>query len=321
LDVIQKAFTAQMPTALGSDLRTVAHPLQGRIIGRAKTGLQLILTAVGVVLFIGCVNITNLLLVRFSSRRRELAVRSAIGASRWRLMRQMIVESLTLSAVGGACGALIAYGAIRVILALAPADVPRLDEVHLGARTVIFTLIISTIAGLVIGVSPAWQFGKADAGDAMACGRRSTTSRGTGRLRVVLVGTQVALSAVCLIAAGLLLRSLVDLLGVDRGFETNRIVTVDVNPPLSRYLTPQNRVAFVRTALDRLKVLPGVLDVAMANMLPLAGEGGNSALSMPSSSVPLFEHALGNIRTVNSDYFWTMGMSLQTCRLFTDAHQ
>src|SRR5262249_49174804 len=143
--------------------------------------------------------------------------------------------------------------------------------------------------------------------------------RGTGRLRFVLVGTQVALSAVCLIAAGLLLRSLVDLLGVDRGFETNRIVTVDVNPPLSRYLTPQNRVAFVRTALDRLKVLPGVLDVAMANMLPLAGEGGNSALSMPSSSVPLFEHALGNIRTVNSDYFRTMGMSLQAGRVFSDA--
>jgi putative ABC transport system permease protein len=321
LDSIQKNFSAGMPNALGPDLRTQVHPLQSRIVGRAKTGLQLMLTAVGVVLFIGCVNITNLLLARFSARRRELAVRSAIGASRWRLIRQMIVESLTLSAVGGACGVLIAYGAIRIILALAPADVPRLDEVLIGARTVIFTLIISTIAGLVIGVSPAWQFGNADAGDAMASGRRSTASRGTGRLRFVLVSVQVALSAVCLIAAGLLLHSLVNLLNVDRGFDTNHIMTVGVNLPISRYPTPQKRVAFVRTALDRLKVLPGVINVAAANMLPLAGEGGNSALSMPGSSMPLFEHALGNIRTVSGDYFRTMGMSLQAGRLFSDADQ
>src|SRR4029434_2133726 len=232
----------------------------------------------------------------------------------------MIVESLTLSAVGGACGVLIAYGAIRLILALAPADVPRLDELHVDARTVMFTLIISTIAGLVIGVSPAWQFGKADAGDAVAS-RMPTASRGTGRLRFVLVSAQVALSAVCLMTAGLLLQSLVNLLNVERGFDTNHIMTVGVNLPISRYPTPGKRVEFVRTALDHLKVLPGAIDVAAANMLPLAGEGGNSALSIPGTSVPLFEHALGNIRTVNSDYFRTMGMSLQAGRFFSDADQ
>jgi putative ABC transport system permease protein len=321
LDAVQKDFSAQMPKSVGPDLRSQVLPLQDRIVGRANTGLELMLGAVAVVLFIGCVNITNLLLARLSSRRRELAVRSAIGASRWRLRRQMIVESLTLSAVGGACGVLIAYAAIRLILALAPADVPRLDEVHVDTRTLIFALIISTIAGLVIGVSPAWQFGNADAGEAMASGTRTTASRGTGRLRFVLVSAQVALSAVCLIAAGLLLQSLLNLLHADRGFDTHHIMTVGVNPPMNRYPTPGTRVAFVRTALDRLKVLPGVVDVAAANMLPLAGEGGNAALSMPVTSVPLFEHALGNIRTVNSDYFRTMGLSLQAGRLFTDADQ
>jgi putative ABC transport system permease protein len=321
LDAIQKDFSARMPKALGPDLRSRVLPLQDRIVGRTQTGLELMLMAVGVVLFIGCVNITNLLLARFSTRRRELALRSAIGASRWRLIRQMFVESLTLSAVGGFCGVLIAYAGIRLILALAPADVPRLDEVQLDTRTVLFALIISTIAGLVIGVSPAWQFGDANAREAMASGIRSSASRGAGRLRFVLVSAQVALSAMCLIVAGLLLQSLVNLLNVDRGFETNRIVTVGVNPPISRYPTPQKRVAFVRTTLDRLKVLPGVIDVAAANMLPLAGEGGNSALSIPGSSVPLFEHALGNIRTVNSDYFRTMGMSIQAGRLFSDADQ
>jgi putative ABC transport system permease protein len=231
----------------------------------------------------------------------------------------MIVESLTLSAVGGACGVVIALGATRLIVALAPADLPRLDEVHVDARAVIFTLIVSTIAGLVIAVSPAWHCGNADAGEAMASGKRSTASRGTGRLRFVLVSAQVALSAVCLMVAGLLLHSLVNLLNADRGFETHHILTAGVNLPISRYPALQQRVAFVRTALDRLKVLPGAIDVAAANKLPLSGEGGNSALSIPGTSVPLFEHALGDIRTVSSDYFRTMGMSLQAGRLFNDA--
>jgi predicted permease len=318
LDAVQKDFSVQMPKSVGPDLRSKVLPLQDRIVGRAKTGLNLMLTAVGVVLFIGCVNITNLLLARLSSRRRELAVRSAIGASRWRLIRQMIVESLTLSAVGGACGMLIAYGAIRLILMIAPADVPRLDEVHVDARTLMFTLIISSIAGLVIGLSPAWRSGNTDAGEAMAS-RMPTASRGSGRARFVLVSAQVALSAMCLIAAGLLLHSLVNVLNVDRGFDTNHTMTVGVNLPISRYPTPEKRVEFVRTALDRLKAVPGAIDVASANMLPLAGEGGNAALSMPGTSVPLFERALANIRTVNSDYSRTMGMSLQAGRFFNDA--
>jgi putative ABC transport system permease protein len=277
--------------------------------------------AVGIVLLIGCVNITSLLLARLSSRRRELAVRSVLGASRWRLKRQMIVESLTLSAVGGACGMLVAYLGIRSILALAPADLPRLDEVHIDVPTIVFALAISTIAGLVIGVSPASQLGRADVGKALASGMRSTASRGTGRLRFALVSAQVALSAICLIAAGLLLQSLLNLLNVDRGFDTNHIITAGVSLPNSRYPTPESRVAFVRTALDRLRVLPGVTDAAAANMLPLAGEGGNSQLLIPGTNVALFEHAVSNIRTVDSDYFRTMGISLQAGRLFTDADQ
>ena len=317
LDAIERDFSS----ALGSDLRSHVILLQDRIIGRAKTGLELMLMAVGIVLFIGCVNITNLLLARLSSRRRELAVRSMLGASRWRLKRQMIVESLTLSAAGGACGMLVAYLGIRSILALAPADLPRLDEVHIDVPTIVFALAISTIAGLVIGVSPASQLGRAEVGKALASGMRSTASRGTGRLRFALVSAQVALSAICLIAAGLLLQSLLNLLNVDRGFDTNHIITAGVSLPNSRYPTPESRVAFVRTALDRLRVLPGVTDAAAANMLPLAGEGGNSQLLIPGTNVALFEHAVSNIRTVDSDYFRTMGISLQAGRLFTDADQ
>src|SRR5215472_3953075 len=321
VDAMERHFSAEMPKALGLDLRSHVVPLQDRVVGRAKTGLELTLLAVGIVLLIGCINITNLLLARLSSRRRELAVRSVLGASRWRLKRQMIVESLTLSAVGGACGILVAYLGIRSILALAPADLPRLDEVHIDVPTIVFALFISTIAGLVIGVSPASQFGRADVGEALASGMRSMASRAAGRLRFALIGAQVALSAVTLIAAGLLLQSLVNLLNVDRGFDTNHIMTVGVNLRTTRYPTPESRVAFLRTALDRLRVLPGVTDAAAANMLPLAGEGGNSELVIPGTNVPLFEHSVGNIRTVDSDYFRTMGILLQAGRLFSDADQ
>jgi len=321
VDAIERNFSAQMPKALGLELRSHVVPLQDRIVGRAKTGLELMLLAVGIVLFIGCINITNLLLARLSSRRRELAVRSMLGASSWRLKRQMIVESLTLSAVGGACGMLVAYLGIRAILALAPADLPRLDEVHIDVPTIVFALAISTIAGLVIGVSPASQLGRAEVGEALASGMRSTASREAGRLRFWLIGAQVALSAVALIAAGLLLQSLINLLNVDRGFDTSHIMTVGVDLPNSRYPTPESRIAFVHMALDRLRVLPGVTDTAAANMLPLAGEGGNSQLVIPGTDIPLFEHAVGNIRTVDSDYFRTMGISLQSGRMFTDADQ
>jgi len=321
LDAIERSFSAQASNALGSDLRSHIVPLRDRVVGRARSGLELMLMAVAIVFFIGCLNIMNLLLARLSSRRRELAVRSVIGASRWRLKRQMIVESLTLSAMGGACGVLVAYLAVRLFLAFAPFDVPRLDEVQVDMRAVMFTLIVSTIAGLVIGISPASQLSAAEISEVMPAGTRSTPGRGAGRLRSALVSTQVALGAVCLIASGLLLQSLVNLLNVDRGFDAHQVVTAGVNPPISRYPTVEKRVEFVRTVLDQLRVLPGVTSVAAANMLPLGGEGGNSALSVAGTSTPLFEHALGNIRTVNSDYFRTMGMSLRAGRLFNDEDQ
>jgi putative ABC transport system permease protein len=319
LDAVQKRLSVELPRFLGpADLHARVLRLQDRIVGRAKTGLELTLAAVGVVLLIGCVNITNLLLARLSARRRELAVRAAIGAGRARLVRQLLAESLTLAALGGASGALIAFGAIQLIVARAPADLPRLDEVHLDMRTLTFTLVISAIVGLVIGVSPAWQFRTADRSEVVAGGTRSTVGRRTGRLRSVLVSAQVALSGVCLITAGLLVQSLVNLLNVDRGFDSTHVITVDVNLGSNRYPTTEKQVDFVRTAVERLRVLPGAVDVAAANMLPLAGEGSNSTLMRPGTTEPLFDGALGNIRMVNSDYFRTMGMSLQAGRLFND---
>jgi putative ABC transport system permease protein len=318
LDAIEQALSAQAPPG-GLDVRSHVLPLQDRIVGRVKTGMELTLAAVTIVLLIGCVNITNLLLARLSTRRRELAIRAAIGASRARLVRQMVVESLALSALGGASGICVAYGAMRLILAFAPATVPRLDEVQLDARVLLFTVTISTLAGLVIGLLPAWQFGKTNAGEALATGLRSTAGLHSGRVRSLAVSLEVALSAACLIASGLLLHSLVNLLNIDRGFDAQHIITVDLNLPPSRYPTPAKRAEFVRSALDRLETLPGATAVAVTNKLPLTGEGGNASLTIAGTTAPLLDRANGNIRTVNSDYFRAMGISLQAGRLFTDA--
>ena len=299
------------------ELRAALVPLQEQITGRARTGLQLMLAAVGAVLLIGCVNIANLLLARATTRRREMAIRSAIGASSGRLARQMLVESLLLSGLGGLTGVMIAYAAIRVILASAPVDLPRLDEIHLDARVLLFTMGISIVAGLLFGFFPAWRFAQADPQDAMRSGARgATVGKGTGRLRSLLVTLEVGLSALCLVAGGLLLHSFFKLLDVNRGFETQRIVTVSLNLPNTRYPDREKRAAFLQSMLEHVQVLPGVTSAGVSNMLPLGGEGGNNLVAPEGSKVPLMERSLADIRQVSPDYFRTLGIPLRTGRFF-----
>jgi putative ABC transport system permease protein len=232
----------------------------------------------------------------------------------------MLVESLTVSILGGLAGWALAYAAIRVILASAPVDLPRLDEIHLDARAFLFTLSISTAAGLLFGLLPAWRFAKADPQDAMRTGARgSTTSRGLGRLRSLLVTLEVGLSVMCLIAGGLLLRSFAKLLDVDKGFDTEHIVTVSLNLPASRYPNGQKRAAFLRSTETRIRVLPGVLSIGISDMLPLGGEGGNNLIAPEGSRVPLSERALADIRRVNPDYLRTLGIPLRAGRIFGEA--
>jgi predicted permease len=318
LNVIQGNIAGRLPEKI--ELRGAMVPLQEQITGRARTGLVLMLAAVGAVLLIGCVNIANLLLARATTRRREIAIRSAIGASSGRLVRQMLVESLLLSGLGGLAGVMVAYGAIRVILASAPADLPRLDEIHLDGRVFLFTMGISVLAGLLFGFLPAWRFGQSDPQEAMQSGARgATVAKGSGRLRSLLVTLEVGLSAMCLVAGGLLLHSFFNLLSVDRGFETQRVVTVTVNLPSSRYPNLEKRAVFLRTVLDHVRVLPGVTSAGVSNMLPLVGEGGNNLIAPEGTKLPLMERPLADVRQVSPDYFRTLGIPLRAGRLFNDA--
>jgi predicted permease len=318
LNVLQADFVKNAPFKV--ELRAALVPLQDQITSRSRTGLELLLAAVGAVLLIGCVNIANLLLARAIGRRREIAIRSAIGASRSRLVRQALVESLLLSGMGGLFGVTVAYGAIRAIVAYAPIDLPRMDEVHLDLRILLFTLTVSILTGLLFGLLPAWRFAKADLQDAMKSGARGATAgRGSGSLRSLLVGVETGLSAMCLIAGGLLLHSFVKLLNVDRGFEVQRIVTVDLSLPATRFSDIEKRAVFLRSLLQGVVSLPGVKSAGVSNRLPLSGEGGNNLVNVEGSKLPVMERPLADIRQVNPDYFRTMGVPLRSGRIFDEA--
>ena len=317
LNTAQAHLASQTPEKI--ELLAAMVPLQNQITNRSRSGLQLVLFAVGTVLLIGCVNIANLLLARATSRKRELAIRSAIGASARHLLQQMLAESLLLAGIGGALGVMIAYAALRVILARAPVDLPRLDEVHLDARVLLFTVAISVSSGLLFGLFPACRLARTDPQEDMKSGARgSTEGSGAGKLRSLLVGLEVGLSTLCLIAGGLLLRSFVNLIGADKGFSVQQVVTVNLNLPDTRYPDQPQRVRFMRSVLDSVRTLPGVVSAGISNMLPLSGEGGNNLLTLEGTKVPFAERPLADIRGVNPEYFRTMSIHLQRGRLFAE---
>ncbi|MGH9619042.1 MAG: ABC transporter permease [Bryobacteraceae bacterium] len=316
LNIEQARIAKQAPVKI--QLLAAVIPLRSQITGRSRMGLEILLAAVGAVLLIVCVNIANLLLARAISRRREFAIRAAMGATRRDLARQMLVESGTLALAGGALGLAIAYAGVRLIVAYAPVVVPRMSQVHIDGPVLLFALAISILAALISGVFPAWVFGKADPQEAMKAGARGTTSGShAGRLRSTLIAVEVGLCTVCLVAGGLLLHSFANLLGVNKGFQPAHVVTADLNMPGKQYPNLAKRVAFERRLLEGLQNIPGVQSAGVASMLPLAGEGNNNLVYLPDVNVPLTQRPLADIRAVSPDYFRTMGIPLREGRMFS----
>ena len=306
---VQATVSKQFP---GADLQAIMVPLDEQITGRSKAGLQLLLGAVGVVLLIGCVNITNLLLARSTQRRREIAVRSAIGASSDAIAATGAGRKHDARGAGPVVGLVLAHVVLQTVLVYAPIDLPRMDEVRLDARVFAFTAVITALTSLVCGLLPAWHFAKADPHDAMKSISRSATSgRAAGRLRSALVASEVALSAICLVAAGLLLHSFVRLMNVDPGFRSERVMTVDLSLPGVRYPNPPKRVEFYRLLLSEVTALPGVVSAGITNGLPVTADGGRSAIVVEGVTLPLIERPIADIRNVNPDFFRTMGIGLR----------
>jgi predicted permease len=317
LNLLQANLGRQTPEKLEFFASLV--PLQSQITGKSRAGLVLLLAAAAAVLLIGCVNIANLLLTQAVKRGQEIAIRSAIGASAARLIRQMWVESLLLSSLGGLCGLLFAWAGIPIILANVPTDLPRVDEVHLNGWMLLFTFVVSIGVSLLFSILPAWHITAIAPIFALKLATKSTTSNtSTNRVRSLLVTLETALSAACLIAAGLLLHSFFNLLDVDKGFQVQHIVTADLNLPDTRYPDLVKNIPFIDSLLAQTRALPGVATAAISNHLPLTGEGGNNLVFAEGVEVPFTERPLADIRNASPDYFAALAIPLKQGRVFDD---
>jgi len=291
-------------------------PLRDQITGGSRRGLEVLLAAVGAVLLIACVNITNLILARSSARRRELAVRSALGASGRRLAWQLFTEGVVLASLGGVIGVAVAMLAVRVLVLAAPIDIPRLDEVHFDAGILRFTVVVVAITAAVVGLLPALRVLGASTQNTLT-GLKHSASMPERRARVTqstLVAMQVSLTLVCAITAGLLLQSLTRLLSVDKGFDEQDVITATLNLAGPKYTG--RRVTLQRELIDRLQQVPGVTSVATSSQQLLGGTGMNLRVVPEGSTVPVLERPLATFRSVNSDYFRSLGVAFERGRTF-----
>ena len=295
--------------------------LQEQLVQNVRPALLLLLGAVGAVLLIACVNVANLLLARAAARGREVAIRTSMGASRWRVTRQLITESLLLSLAGGALGLLFAWASLGPLLKLSSTTVPAVLTVGLDRWVLFFTLAVSFVTGLVFGIVPAVRTAKLDLRETLNEGSRgSTTGPGQHRIRGVLVAAEIAMAMLLLVGAGLLLRSFSRLQEVPPGFQADHLLVADLPLSLTAYSKPQQRFEFFDRLVARARSLPGVRSAGAASFLPVSGGGG--ALHFNINGRPPkspHDYTATGYRTVTPNYFETLGMPLVQGRFFTAA--
>jgi len=282
--------------------------------------LWILLGAVGLLLLIGCVNVANLMLARASTRQHELSVRTALGASRLRLVRMSLAESVLLALVGGGIGVLLAAGMLRILVAAAPADVPRIGAATLDPIVLAFAFVISMAVAIVFGLAPALQAARSDPQLALAeSGTRTSGGRAGTRARRVLVALELALSVVLLVGAGLSLRSIMHLRHADAGFDTHNVLSASISIPSIRYDTPQKVIAFLYNLRDRLAAVPGVTAAGIASASPLGGGGfylGRMMVAEGREQSPSSEVDIGwNVATPG--YFGALRLPILRGRDFT----
>jgi putative ABC transport system permease protein len=295
-------------------------PLHEDVVGSTRPALLVLLAAVACVLLIACANVSNLLLARATARHKELAVRSALGASRGRLMRQLLTESVLLALAGGTAGLLLAMWGRDVLLWIAPSGIPRADEVAVDGAVLGFTLLVTLATGFAFGAAPAFQASKLDLSGTLKEGGKGVGGAGRKGVRNALVVAEVALSLMLLVAAGLMTRSFVGLLGVDPGLEPNGVLTAQMSLPDSKYREPEQVGAAVEDVLGRLQASPDVEAAAVVTPLPLTGEGYQTDFLLEGRPLPeRGEYPNTDIHSISPDYFKAMGVPLLRGRAFTPA--
>jgi putative ABC transport system permease protein len=293
------------------------RPLMEIFVVDVRRTLWIIFAVVGAVLLIACANIANLLLARATARRKEMAIRTAVGASRWRIARQLLTESILVSMIGGALGLLLAYAGVQLILYMSPDAIPRSREIGLDWTVLVFTIGVSFLTGVLFGLIPAIQAGEVDVNETLKETGRSTSGRHW--LRSSLVIGEVATTLVVLIFAGLMIRSFYKLQQVNPGFSHERLTSFSVSLPQKKYSSEELRGSFYNRLLENIRALPGVESAAAASGLPLGNNGWQTSFVIdgqpvpPRDQIPLMEACL-----VTPDYFKAMNIPVLRGRVFND---
>ena len=295
-------------------------PLFHEVVGSVDKMLLVLLGAVGLVLLIACVNAANLLLARATARQREMAMRAALGASRGRLVRQMLAESSLISVLGGALGGLLAIDGVRVMVTFLPPGFPRLDAIHVNGMVFGFTAAVALVTGLIFGLVPAVQASRTDLQRGLRDGGRGSSGSGRQtRLRAALVVGEVALACLLLVTAGILLRSFVNLVKSDPGFRPEHVLTAEIALPRVNYKTTDQVAGFYHTLLTNLNTLPGVAAVGAGTDLPWTGYDDNiGGFTIEGKTPPLHEEFHARFHTASPDYFRAVGVPLLHGRFFNE---
>jgi putative ABC transport system permease protein len=289
------------------------------VVGDVRSALWVLLGAVGVILLIACANVANLILARSDDRHREVAVRTALGASRGRIVRQLLTESVVIAIIGGVLGIGIAYLGMRGLLAVRPTNLPRVEQLGLDVGVLAFSLLLTVMTGLVFGLAPAMELSKPDLNRSLKeGGRAGSVGKGRQRFRDSLAVTQMAFSVVLLIGAMLLVRSFVELRRVDLGFKPDNALTFRVVAAAQTYNDPQSVINFYRTLRQRLAQLPGVEQVGATRLLPLTGTIGDWSITIEGKDKAPGENPNGDWQVVTPGYFESMGMRVTRGRTLTD---
>ncbi|HZL28592.1 MAG TPA: ABC transporter permease [Acidobacteriaceae bacterium] len=296
--------------------KVLLHPLLDETVGDVKTSLWVLMAAVGLVLLIACVNVANLLLTRAAEREHEIGVRMALGASPWRLTRQLLTESVLLAFIGGLVGLAITPLLLRGLVVLAAKTLPRTVHTTVDFSALALTLLISLATGILFGLAPALQARRKENAEILRSGR-NTEGGQSKRLRRALVMGETALSLILLAGSGLLLRSFSQVLKVDPGFRPDGVLTMRIALPDAKYSRPEQVRAFYSTLLDRIQASPGVKAAGAINLLPLGGQNSSGTTTIDTQSVPLRDRTPEvDMRRVTPDYFRAMGISLVRGRFF-----
>jgi predicted permease len=301
--------------------KVLVIPLYTEIVGKSRHMLLVLLGAVGMVLLIACANAANLLMARASSRQREIAVRLAMGAPRLRIIRQLLTESLLISCAGGLLGLLMAFGGVRALVLLLPADFPRAHDIDVSWPVLLFTLAVSVLTGILFGLAPAMQASHTDPKEGLQKGGRTMTAgRQQGRLRSALVVAEVGLASVLLIGAGLMLRTFLNLSSLDPGFRGDHVLTARLSLPHVTYKTNEQTAQFYDRLTTALNALPGVESAGAGSDLPWTGYDENAGgFSIEGRKPPAGQQFHARYHMATPGYFSAMGIPLLEGRSFTEA--